>query len=462
MVLESPGKSSWPEARQLFGRYLLPVLKVLFTAFLILHAISLMQSLLHWAQEAKGFGRRATPTIEKVETDSLRPDVVRVTGRWIPGSIVAFKLNDRMEGTRWVGSDGRFTSPELSLPRQSNEVTVISVNPQSGLPLVESETRRAIPFSAHSQQGPKVDLWLEMPDTRALLLGAADPYSNIILEGPGIEPIQGRSDRFGIFALAAPANVVNSPGDFHLGLATLVPKGSIWSAPVPLLEDSNKAMLSRSITIKVGQLQSDFELVVNAPAKLPYIARLLQGDMDNDSFVNHVFGKTDFLPYRSDGSALERTTLIGPDGYARITLKGSTKEWSARLSLFSSGSGLGQWPLLSPKDSFTVSLDKVITTWTKPLPTTTDGKTMTWTGPLDQIALGVDVPASEAAGQAEDRERSKPGAVADLMSVVGFSLLAIIPFVWVIWLVHTDERFLADRPPQFVRGRQRLVTPFAR
>jgi hypothetical protein len=431
---------------QTLRRFVVPCLRVASALLLILSIVHMLEGLLTWTRLG-GSLRTAPerPVIDKVRQEP-NSTLVTIVGRYKPDVPFVVKVNQRAVGT-WDPSDGQFSIP-VQISRQLNIIQVIPYDIGTNKIKTEDSASVAVVYDAIPPTPPVVILVTDATENKKLIVGAADAQSHVIVtDSKGTRVADTFSDNYGAFALLMPNNVTARPVGYLL-TATSQAHSSDSSTPVDLdraLAGAAPGMISRSLCLAVSPTLGQLKLTATAPPQLPQIRELIEGDINAYDFVSQIFGN---LPYAKDFQSSVEIDDTG--GAAHVTITAETDP--EHFVLASSPQGVGQWPLLTVSDSLTIDFGDTRPQWQTPEPNLIVGTKSIWKGPLSFIevrSLSATLNPIESQDSSEKtRERptfkqlSSELQLPPLAESLAYSLVGIVPFVWILWIIRSDKDFL--------------------
>lgn len=392
----------------------------------------------------------------------LRDNAVTLSGIYEPNAILQIQVNDRIEGVTYTGADGAFHT-EVRVPRQVSSIRLFP--PGDADESKGASARVAVRSIGEPLLAPSIPSVLAIP-SGYLLLGFADADAAImILDG---EQIVSRTvaDDNGLFAIDVSDEVNRNRSRYTVKATAFAP--AALSRSVPLVEamaDARLESISRSTVLDLRRAGRKIEMVLESSARLPYISRLLEGNLQGPRMLDGIFGGLVSLWPRIE----RREVAVAPGGKVTVRFAmelGEKEEFIGRLGLVGDGKdGPGHWPLLTPNDSFSVVWDDAPPVWFSPLPNAMEQKRATWTGPGSGVQLGFSAPVVAAR---DDRkpEADPPPSLKEILDRIRFpiaanlianSVLKLVPFFWLVLLLRKYRWFMASPPDNEGSARSRLI-----
>ncbi|MBI4876260.1 MAG: hypothetical protein HY822_16615, partial [Acidobacteria bacterium] len=374
----------------------------------------------------------------------VREETVAVSGRYQPFSLIQVQVNERLDTVTGTSGDGTFRV-QVQLPRQVNVLRLVPVREGR---LLKGQAAQATIHSIGDQLlEPRVQCVLEIP-TGWLLMGFADARASVeVLDRQRKSVVSAFSDNSGIFNLPVADEVYRRPAEYTLRATThLAGRAEVGLGLASALTGAAVESIARSVLVDLTPAGRKIELTVEASARLPQVARLLAGNLNEGSFLSAVFGSLTLPP----GERGEREVSVQSDG--RVSIR-----WVARLAERAAAGGSlgllggpvfygpGDYPLLTPRDSFSVAWDNPAPTWFSPLPAWVQGKRATWVGPQNDVRLGFSPELAAAQPEPKPEERKQSLSVREILANVRFpvatavaaqAVLSLIPFAWMLWLIR--------------------------
>jgi hypothetical protein len=416
----------------------------------------------------------------KVNTPNLK-----LSGRYLPFKTLEVMVNARSQEV-FTSADGRFQTT-VSLARRSNQ---ISVAPLPALDAGGSEISKpatvSVTYSVNPVQPPEIQVVVDSSPDKKLLVGTADPYLGVLLtddankiETPTV------SDDTGIFVLEVPSAVVQNPEKYRLGAGEFrLGEKTPWMSLQTALAKTITGSLSRSVTFAFEEDAVHVEFRLQGPLQLPHVERLIKGELSRNEFIRTTFGYVS--PFTISEMPLQLSVvtketgqadvkLVGSLPYAEggrrelmVEMQGADRKYGVPLSDFgleASATSLGHWPLLTGQDTFTVRFHDLQPAWLEPIPTHMDAEQAVWKGPLPGVRAVMEVPkgtpktlpAPEEKEPLTVRQALDSLTLPPLTHALGEAIIFSIPFVWVLALLRTNQRFLARNEGDQWHGRSRTA-----
>jgi hypothetical protein len=486
--LSDSGESKGHHAPSMGGvlrAYVRPVLRFAVAFVVFIFGLYLLQFSfsLHPAAAQQG--------VERVTLDSLPAEVsstnIHLSGRFEPQQYVEVRVNHQMATTLATSRDGSFET-DVAIGKRHNQITVRPISPD-GKPDRNAEARLTTVFKSNPPQPPQVSAVMESSAETRILMGTADP--NAIFE---IEDDAGKTvayptgDRTGTFAFMVPTATVERPEQYSVLFGPdLEQRVSLKS----ILTQAVKSSISRSVTIEFGSEAANIEMRAKAPLAVPQVRGLILGELNDEEFIHEIFGKV--FPYPEDllygeMDRPQRSVTVNENGEADVTVtmhlpfvpgrRGAllveTSNWRSdplsHLGIRPSGEGLGNWPLQTSQDNFTVCFEDFHFDWMRPLPARLDTGEAEWKGPLKEAEIEV-VAEPALPVEKQDRGDRQPAErtltvrevlndlrFPTLASTVAITLNRSIPFVWLLLLLRANKSLMAHEATSGWRGRSRIAT----
>lgn len=429
---------------------------------------------------------------ERIQITSVRVEEegFRVRGHAWPGDTIELLTGERNLGFAIADWKGRFDETLDTPPGAQGLWARVLSEGDSDLEVARSEVV-PLPRRTAEPPGPRIVLAYFVEELRILwVAGYGHPFEPFLLQSTAGERIGSFGvDQNGCFDLLIPISPDRQPPSALVVLTG--PQAAVGKPFGVTRTNAGSLPLSRTVQIEIRR-EPHLNLIARMPPAHPYFELLEGGLISTDLFSNAVFG-SNFLEGKLRLVSLRKTPA---EGIVEL------EQWSTLpLTLSWRGSaGLGEYPLLTGKDRFSVRFGEITPGWFgDPPPSFIEKNAAVWQGPMmredqaievglrlpDLVRLYNDLPVNRQAGT-EDEEKfrdfigriSRQGGAA--LQTVWHEMVLLIPFAWLFWLAGRRPfgapgfwralaataltlagwRILAATVPLFTRMGQLLLPPF--